>query len=78
MALWRGWSGALGRRLSRQLGHVRSMSAEAEVADMQSPLFNTPDMASNDNPASFGSSIRDQTNVYVKEVNFTLFKEVLL
>ena len=68
MALWRSLQFAL--RRPPRFGSLRAYSSgvEAVDADMQSPLFTTPASTSPEDAAIYGSSIRDQTNFYVKEV----------
>ena len=67
MALWRTARSALTKRQYFSFSHARAFSTEVE-GEMQSPLFTTPDASVLDDPATFGSSIRDQTNFYVKQV----------
>ena len=45
-----------------------SVGTEPEATEMQSPLFAAPELPKKEDAASYGSSIRDQTNSYVQEV----------
>ena len=62
------------RRCPRSISaRTYSSGVEAVGADMQGPLFNRPDVTSSEDAAIYGSSIRDQTNFYVKEVSLVAF-----
>lgn len=72
MALWRSAQLILGKRLRGVSSNMRAISTEARAEEMANPLFVTPDAVAKDDAAMFGSSIRDQTNFFVKEVKLVL------